>query len=236
MAPTIQVLTLDDQPLFHHGVASMLAGFDDIAVAGAAYSAEEALSLAQRLELQVALVELHALGEEWALGLRRLLAVAPGLRLLILTQEFDARTVITALQLGAVGYLLKTVQPVALAQAIRTAATGHLAFCAEAMQVVVDQERERVTPIETLTQREREIWLYLVKGLSNGEIGERLCISTATVKFHSRNLFAKLNVASRARAIAMAYQHRLVPLIVAGAPGEGPDYRPAPVAGRRVAG
>jgi ATP/maltotriose-dependent transcriptional regulator MalT len=67
---------------------------------------------------------------------------------------------------------------------------------------------------DPLSPREREVLLYLARGLSNAEIAERLLISTATAKFHIRNLFAKLNVATRAQAIALAYEHNLIPTLV----------------------
>lgn len=208
---TINVLTVDPHHLVHSGVRQMLSPYEDIAVVGAAYSRSEALSFCRRAAPDVALVEVTALGRGWQDGLAELMACHAGLRPIILAHALDRVVVVAALRAGAAGYLLKSIEPLALALAVRTAAAGQAAICAEAMQVMLAEQAQGAEPAVALSQREREVLLHLVRGLSNIQIAEQMAISKATTKFHIKNLFGKLGVASRCQAISLAFERQLVP-------------------------
>jgi DNA-binding CsgD family transcriptional regulator len=113
---------------------------------------------------------------------------------------------------GAQGYLLKNVQPLALAQALRSIATGQRVFDPEVIGAALTPRPRDL--LSGLTHREREVLTLLARGMSNSEIGLRLCVSKATVKFHCSQLFSKLGVQSRAQVIAAAYAHNLIPRVV----------------------
>jgi two-component system, NarL family, response regulator LiaR len=115
-----------------------------------------------------------------------------------------------ALQAGAIGYLLKNVSGDELVEAIRQAHAGRPTLAPEAVQALVQPPSETETLAADLTRRENEVLALLVKGMSNPEIAERLVISRATVKVHVSSILSKLGVGSRAEAIALALQHRLV--------------------------
>lgn len=209
-----RVMTVDTQALVHSGVRGFLGPFDDLELVGEAYNASDALRLCERHRPDVILVDLMALGEDWSEGLRRLRVRRPGVRLVVLTNTLEGEVVEEALHAGACGYLLKDVQAMTLAQAIRSAAAGQQVLDPEATRVLIEAVRRVDEDSYALSRREREVLNLLTRGLSNREIAARMFISTATVKFHTRSILAKLGVSTRAQAIVRAYEHSLVPKLV----------------------
>src|SRR5512139_543176 len=106
--------------------------------------------------------------------------------------------------------MLKNVYRDELAEAIRQAHGGRPTLAPEAVQALIRPPSEVETMAADLTRREQEVLALLVKGMSNPEIAERLFISRATVKVHISSILSKLGVASRAEAIALAIQNKLV--------------------------
>ena len=116
-----------------------------------------------------------------------------------------------ALQAGAIGYVLKDISPQELAEAIRAAAAGRPTLAPEAVQALVRAADPSPRPGDDLSSREREVLALMVEGLSNAQIAKRLVISTATAKYHVRGILAKLGASTRSEAMALAWQHSLVP-------------------------
>jgi NarL family two-component system response regulator LiaR len=134
----------------------------------------------------------------------------PSVRVIALTSFQEKELVQDALQAGAIGYLLKNVSGDELAEAIRQAHGGRPTLAPEAVQALIQPPAEPANNIAELTRREQEVLALLVKGMSNPEIAERLVISRATVKVHVSSILSKLGVASRAEAISLAIQNKLV--------------------------
>jgi NarL family two-component system response regulator LiaR len=134
----------------------------------------------------------------------------PKIKIIALTSYIDDGLVQGAIQAGANGYLLKNVQADELANAIRSAAVGRMAFSPEADKVLSKSSEFPIFPSEDLTDRERDVLKLLIEGLSNSEIAERLIISTSTVKYHIGNIYTKLDVDSRSAAVSIAIQRQLV--------------------------
>lgn len=211
----LRVLTLDSLPVIHAGVGQLLAPFPDLAVAGHAYSAAEALLLGARLRPHLALVEIRDLGAAWPEALAGLARDLPGVAPVVFTTTAEVGALREALRAGARGYLLKNADALGLAQALRAVATGRTAFAPEALEAAVALHRDAEPERPALSPREREVLALVAHGLSNDEIAARLHVSTSTVKYHCRTLFQKLHVTSRAQAIARAYACQLVPLALA---------------------
>jgi len=115
-----------------------------------------------------------------------------------------------ALKAGAMSYLLKNVTASELVTAIRGAVTGQPRLSPEAAQVLIQDIKEPSTPSYDLTEREKEILTWMVEGLPNTAIADKLVVSQSTVKFHVSNILSKLSVASRTEAVAKALKHKLV--------------------------
>lgn len=210
--PQIRLLTVDALPVIHAGVRQMLAAFPDIELIGETCDLRDALRLGAQRAPTLVLAEIDALGADWPGALRRL-AGALQVPTVVFTLQADEGCVRQALEAGAQGFLLKSVQPLALAQALRSIAAGQRVFDPEVIGAALSPRAHDVPT--GLSHREREVLALLARGLSNSEIGLRLCVSKATVKFHCSQLFSKLGVRSRAQAIAAAYTHNLVPRVIA---------------------
>jgi NarL family two-component system response regulator LiaR len=133
------------------------------------------------------------------------------MRVIALTNFQDAELVQGALQAGATGYLLKNVQADDLADAIRAAYAGRPTLAPEATQALIQAATQPQAPGYDLTPREWEVLALMTEGLGNADIAKRLVIGISTVKFHVSNILSKLDVTSRAEAVALAGQHRLFP-------------------------
>jgi DNA-binding NarL/FixJ family response regulator len=127
-------------------------------------------------------------------------------QVIALTSVQEGDMVERALRAGARSYLLKNVSALDLAQAIRAAHKGRSVLAPEATEALVQAMARPQAPGGDLSEREREVLRLLVQGLSNAQIGRQLSISLSTVKYHLRSIFAKFEVATRAEAVAAAYQ------------------------------
>lgn len=134
---------------------------------------------------------------------------SPDVHVLVLTTYDTDADITRAIEAGATGYLLKAERPEELFAAIRAAAEGRTALSAPVAGRVMDRMRGAAGP--TLTERERDILGQLARGLGNREIARALFISEATVKTHLGRIYAKLGVDTRAGAVAVAKEQRLLP-------------------------
>ncbi|WP_411113421.1 response regulator [Streptomyces sp. 029-5] len=221
-SPPIRLLLCDDHAVVRAGLRALLASTDGIEVVGEAGSGEEALALAARVRPDVVLMDLQlGGGMDGVTATRRLTSApasaptpggaegsgAPGPRVLVLTM-FDTDADITrAIEAGATGYLLKAERPEELFAAIRDAAAGRTALSAPVADRVLAQMR---SPRPVLSERERDILRHLALGLGNREIARALFISETTVKTHLGRIYGKLGVDTRAAAVAVAGERRLL--------------------------
>jgi NarL family two-component system response regulator LiaR len=134
----------------------------------------------------------------------------PHIQVIALTSFQEKELVQDALHAGAIGYLLKNVSGEELAEAIRQVHSGRPTLAPEAVQALIQLPSEVENLAASLTRREHEVLALLVKGMSNPDIAGQLYISRATVKVHISNILSKLGVASRAEAISLAIQNKLV--------------------------
>lgn len=205
----IRVLVVDDHQLAQRGMDFFLAAFPDLELIGAANDGADALLMCERLLPDVVLMDVKMPELDGISATQRIASRFPDMRVIMLSSFDDAETVKQALKAGARGYLLKSVSPVELAQAIRAVYRGRSAMSPEATDALVQAARGAEASTAELTPREREVLRLLMKGCSNQRIAEELMVSRATVKFHMASIMAKLGVTSRAEAIAAAYQQGL---------------------------
>lgn len=212
-APTepIRVLQVDDHVVLGNGIRFSLLAFPDIEVIAQATSGEEALALCGQSHPDVVLMDLIMPGMGGVAAIAALHAQWPDVQVIALTSFEDGNLVEEALRAGAIGYLLKDVSVDELAKAIRLAQRGIPILAPLAAQALVHSVAARPPKIgQDLTDREREVLALLTEGLSNQQIAERLVITPATVKFHTRSIRSKLGTTSRTETVVLALQHHLV--------------------------
>nr|WSY57667.1 response regulator transcription factor [Streptomyces sp. NBC_00886] len=201
------MLLCDDHAVVRAGLRALLSSADGIEVVGEAGSGEEALAVAARVRPDVVLMDLQLGDVMDGVTATRKLTAGEGPRVLVLTM-FDTDADITrAVEAGSTGYLLKAERPEELFTAIHSAASGRTALSAPVADRLMARMR---SPHPTLSGREREILGQLARGLGNREIARALFISEATVKTHLGRIYGKLGVETRAGAVAVAKERRLL--------------------------
>jgi DNA-binding NarL/FixJ family response regulator len=209
----IRVLIADDQALVRAGFRMILDAEDDLMIVAEAADGLQAVEQARRAKPDVVLMDIRMPELDGIEATRRLLEVAPDVRVLMLT-TFDLNEyVYDALRAGASGFLLKDVPPEDLAAGIRVVARGD-ALLAPSITRRLIVEFARAAPaapapprgLEDLTERELEVFKLIARGLSNAEIAAELVVSETTVKTHVARVLMKLGVRDRVQAVVLAYE------------------------------
>lgn len=209
-APRIRVLIADDHEMVRSGLATFLRVAPDLELVGEASGGQEAVRLCDELKPDVVLMDLVMPDLDGAAAIRQIREQCPTVRVVALTSFPEEDLVRKALQAGALSYLLKNVGSAELVAAIRAAHAGRPTLAPEAAQVLISQSIRPARLGHDLSPREREVLNLMAQGLSNRAIAERLFISASTVDFHVSNILAKLDVAGRTEAVALAVQYGLV--------------------------
>ncbi|WP_030556357.1 response regulator [Streptomyces exfoliatus] len=205
---SVRILLCDDHIVVRAGLLALLGSTPDIEVVGEAGSGEEAVAMAAKLKPDVVLMDLQLGAGIDGVEATRLIAPT-GVHVLVLTTYDTDADITRAIEAGATGYLLKAERPEELFAAIHSAAQGRTALSPPVASRVMDRMRGAAGP--SLTDRERDILGQLGRGLGNREIARALFISEATVKTHLGRIYAKLGVDTRAGAVAVAKERRLLP-------------------------
>jgi NarL family two-component system response regulator LiaR len=208
----IRVVIADDHPIVRQGLRSYLSSRQGIEVVGEAADGEQAVARAARLRPDVVLVDLVMPVLDGIGAIERILARDPDARVLVLTSFASEDQLLPALRAGAVGYLLKDVEPAELERAVRAAAAGEAVLDpAVTARVLREVRRPPGDPVlDALTPREREVLERLARGLSNREIARELVVAEKTVKTHVSSILAKLHVADRTQAALYAVRGGVV--------------------------
>lgn len=198
----IRILLADDHPVVRAGVRAMLSGDPDLDVVGEAATPGEAIAMASELGPDIVLMDLQfGTDQTGADATRAIRALADPPPVLVLTNYDTDSDILSAVEAGASGYLLKDSPPDELIAAIRAASAGETALAPAVAGRLLARMR---SPQPSLSRREVEVLGLVAEGAANSEIGRRLHISDATVKSHLVHIFTKLGVASRTAAVAAA--------------------------------
>ncbi len=208
----IRVLIVDDHAVVRSGLSAFLQAFDDLELVGEAATGEEAVELCREVKPDVVLMDLVMPGMDGSTATRAIRDRCPEIQVIALTSFDQDDLVQRAIEAGAIGYLLKNVRAIELADAIRSANAGRPTLAPEATQALINRMGHAPSeePGGKLTAREAEVLALLVDGLDNPRVAERLGISRSTVKFHVSNILSKLAVSSRTEAVSTALQQGLV--------------------------
>jgi DNA-binding NarL/FixJ family response regulator len=206
----IRVLLVDDHQVVRRGLRTFLEVQGDIEVVGEAGDGDEGVARAEELRPDVILMDVKMPGTDGIEALRRLHDAQNAARVLIVTSFTEQRTVVPALRAGAAGYVYKDIDPVALADAIRSVHAGHVLLQPEVAGALLSQD-EAGGPGQgrgnALTEREREVLTLIADGRSNREIARALVLSEKTVKTHVSNILMKLDLADRTQAALWAVRN-----------------------------
>lgn len=206
----IRVMLVDDHTMVRRGLATFLKVFDDLQLAGEAESGEAAIQLCAEVLPDVILMDMVMPGTGGVSATRAIRQQFPQVQVIALTSFKEGDLIKTALEAGAIGYLLKDVSADELARAIRGAHAGRATLSPDVAQVIVHAAGESPKPGLDLTERERVVLALMVEGLNNTQIAGRLTVSPSTIKSHVSNILTKLGVSSRTEAVTLALRHGLV--------------------------
>jgi DNA-binding NarL/FixJ family response regulator len=214
MNEKIQVVLIDDHPLFREGVAHTLRADPDIEVVGQGETLEEAARLVGDLMPELILLDINIPGG----GIQAAQAIAaayPATKIIMLTASAEQDDLVAALKSGARGYVLKGVAARELVRIVRSvwAGEGYVspALAASLLSEMASDQRASQpagNPLDELTEREYQILEHVATGLSNKEVGERLHLSEKTVKHYMTNILQKLQVRNRVEAALLARKSR----------------------------
>ncbi len=217
----IRLLIVDDHPVVRDGLRGMTASQPDLEVVGEAASGAEALALVPRVRPDVVLLDLRMPALDGVATIRALRERHPETRVLVLTTFDTDSDVVSAIQAGATGYLLKDVPRAELFRAVRAAARGETVLSPTVASRLAGRLRSPARP--ALTRRERQVLTLVAKGGSNRAVAASLHVSEATVKTHLLHAFGKLGVGDRTAAVTAALEQDLIRLDppTSGPAGEG---------------
>ena len=206
----IRILLVDDQALVRAGFRMILDAEPEMEVVGEAADGREAIEQVRLLQPDVVLMDIRMPELDGLEATRRILAADAERRVLVLTTFDLDEYVYRALRAGASGFVLKDDPPEQLIAAVRTVASGDALLSPSVTRRVIQQfTRVHQAPppsVETLTERERDVFRLITRGYSNAEIGRALFISDTTVKTHVTRVLQKLELRDRAQAIVLAHQ------------------------------
>ena len=195
----IRVLVVDDHAIVRTGLCQLLATADDLEVVGDAADGDEAIKLAAELQPDVVVMDLSMPGSDGVAATSRIAAEVPRTHVLALTSFSDPGRILSALDAGAEGYLLKHSEPEVIFAGIRELVDGGSPLDPKAARVLLASRQHPSRPVK-LTGREQEVLEMVGQGLTNRVIARQLGITERTVKAHLTNVYQRLGVTDRTQA------------------------------------
>ncbi|MGC8517552.1 MAG: response regulator [Steroidobacteraceae bacterium] len=210
----IRVFIADDHALVRDGIVAILHTAPDIEIVGTAANGRLALEQIVALCPDVAILDLSMPELDGISLTRQILTARPKTAIVILSMHSSAQHVFQALEAGARSYLLKESAGREIAETVRAVHLGRRHLGARIAEIVAEglSNRRNTSPLESLSNREREILKLVADGLSSAEIGRRLSLSPKTVDTYRSRLMQKLQITDLAGLIKFAILHGLTPL------------------------
>ena len=217
-ANTLDILIVDDHPLFREGLKTIVSRDEDFSVCAEAGSGQEGIDLAKAHQPDIVLVDISMPDKSGIQVIRELKTDLPQTRFVIISMHSEADYIVEAFRAGATGYIIKESAAGQLIQGLNTVAAGNLFLDSALSQEVVfkllqtksDAEDGQGDPYTTLTPREQEVMRMLAEGLNAKAVAEQLFISPKTVENHRTNLMKKLGLKSSVELVRYAARLGLI--------------------------
>jgi two-component system, NarL family, response regulator LiaR len=210
----IRVLILDDHAMVRKGMKAFLNEYEGICVIGEAADGVEGIRLVEQLKPDIVLIDLLMPGMDGIEAIRRMIAVRPEQRIIVLTAYAKEDKILEAVRAGAMGYLVKDVGADELIQSLYNVHSGIPAYNNMVLWRLLSQ-KENPEPhqgINELSEREREVLQLLTRGYSDQEIAKQLWLTNVTVRSHISRILSKLGVKNRVQAALYGLRSGFVPL------------------------
>jgi DNA-binding NarL/FixJ family response regulator len=204
----IRLLIVDDHPVVRDGLSGIFAGDPDFEVVGQAANGVEAVTQAQELQADVVLMDLRMPEMGGVEAIKQLRKRTPSAHVIVLTTYDAENEVLTAIEAGATGYLLKDAPREELIRAVRAAHRGESVLSPSVAGRLMGRARRPAT--DAISPRELEVIKLIAGGANNREAAAKLFVSEATIKTHLIHVFEKLGVRDRAAAVSEAYKRHLI--------------------------
>jgi DNA-binding NarL/FixJ family response regulator len=204
---TLRIVVADDHTVVQEGLRALLSAVDGYELVETVGTGTDAVRAAVTLRPDVVVMDIQMPGMTGIEATHEIARVAPDVAVLMLTMFEDDESVFAAMRAGALGYVLKGAAPADMIRAIASVAAGEAIFgtgVAQRALAYLTRPRSDTAAFPELTAREREVLGLIAAGLNNAAIAARLGLAANTVSNHISNIFAKIQVASRAEAIVRA--------------------------------
>jgi DNA-binding NarL/FixJ family response regulator len=205
---SIRLLIVDDHPVVRDGLSGIFAGDPDFEVVGQAANGVEAVTRAEELQADVVLMDLRMPEMGGVEAIKQLRKRKPSTHVIVLTTYDTDNEVLSAIEAGATGYLLKDAPREELIRAVRAAHRGESVLSPSVAGRLMGRVRRRAT--DAISPRELEVIKLIAGGANNREAAAKLFVSEATIKTHLLHVFEKLGVRDRAAAVSEAYKRHLI--------------------------
>lgn len=211
----INVAIVEDNNTIREGLAALINGTEGYDCVGSFIDCESFLLNLKTLKVDVVLMDIALPGMNGIEGVKKAIAIKPGLDILMLTIYEESEVVFDALCAGACGYLVKKTPPSRLLEAIKEVNEGGSPMSSRIARQVIGAFKESKSISDesdefTLTNREKEVLTPLANGNNYQEIAEQLLISVDTVRHHIKNIYKKLHVHTQSEAVAKAIRKRII--------------------------
>jgi DNA-binding NarL/FixJ family response regulator len=212
---TVRVLIADDYPFFRRGLRTFIEEQPDVEVVGEAGNAEDLVRLCEELRPDIVLLDLNLNGSDGVALIEMMRQRLPRIKHIVFTSPDDEQALVSCIENGVGGCVMKNADPPVILSAIRAVGSGGHWLQRELTGSLFNEVRrarlgERAAAV--LSDRETEVLKLVAEGLRNYQIAQRLFISERTVKVHVANIFTKLRLHDRVQAARYAIRNGLVRL------------------------
>ena len=209
-----RILLADDHQMVREGIRSLLEKESDIEIIGEAQEGREAVHLVWKLQPDVVLMDITMPNLNGVEATKQIISEYPNIKIIALSMHFSRIFVLNMLKAGALGYILKGDSSQELIEGVRTVAEGGAYFSPKAAKTVTEVLANPLpnSPLDVLTQREREVFQLICEGKNTKQMALEVHVSTKTIEANRRKIMEKLNTHSIPELVIIAIENGIISL------------------------